>query len=163
MNSRPEIRPMMVRIFLLLALCAVLGGCGPALTIPAGNAPHRMSMKQAARPAVPKLRKLKNGHYRVRKRWTVALNGRTWVVRKGYTSNGITAPSRVKAALGEGVNKPETWSAVFHDWLFTQPGVSRAEADRTFHQMLLAYGVSATKAQIMYNTVKAYSLTKSLR
>lgn len=151
---------MMVRIFQLLAFCAVLGGCGPALTIPAGSASQRVPMKRAAQPAIPELKKLKNGHYRVRKPWTVVIDGKTWVVPKGYTSNGMTAPARVKAVLGDGVDKPETWSAVFHDWLFTQPGVTRAEADRTFHKILLAYGVSPTKAQLMYNTVKAYSLSK---
>ena len=150
----------MIRIFQLLALCTVLGGCGPALTMPPGGPPPPQPRKQAARPAAPELKKLKNGHYRVRKRWDVQLNGRTWVVQKGYTSNGMTAPARVKAVLGDGVDRPETWSAVFHDWLFTQPGVSRAEADRTFHEILIAYGVSPTKAQLMYNTVKTYSLTK---
>jgi hypothetical protein len=154
---------MMVRPFQILALCAVLGGCGPALTVPGGAAPQRVPMQQAARPAVPELRKLKNGHYRVRKRWTVVLNGKVWVVQKGYTSNGMTAPLKIKTALGDGVDRPETWSAVFHDWLFTQPGVTRAEADRTFHEILLAYGVSPVKAQMMTNTVKAYSLTKGLR
>lgn len=154
---------MMTRIFQLLALCAILGGCGPPLTMPAGGASQRVPMKQPGRPAVPELKKLKNGDYRVRKPWTVRLNGRTWIVPKGYTSNGMTAPARVKAVLGDGVDKPETWSAVFHDWLFTQPGVSRAEADRTFHDILLAYGVSPTKAQIMFNSVSAYSLTKGSR
>lgn len=150
----------MVRILKLLALCVVLGGCGPALMMPAGGASQRVPMKQAVRPTVPELKKLKNGHYRVRQPWTVVIHGKTWVVQKGYTSNGMTAPARVKAMLGDGVDKPETWSAVFHDWLFTQPGVTRADADRTFHEILLAYGVSPTKAQMMYNTVKAYSLTK---
>jgi hypothetical protein len=153
----------MIRIFQLLAICLVFGGCGPALTMPAGGAPQRLPMKQAARPAMPELKKLKNGHYRVRKRWTVVLNGEVWVVQKGYTSNGMTAPIRIKTVLGDGVDKPETWSAVFHDWLFTQPGVSRAEADNTFREILLAYGVSPTKAQLMYNTVKAYSLSKGQR
>lgn len=151
---------MAVRLLNTLVLCAVLGGCGPVLTLP-GGAPQRVPVKkQAARPTVPELKKLKNGHYRVRKPWTVVLNGRTWVVPKGYTSNGMTAPESIKASLGDGVDKPETWSAVFHDWLFTQPGVTRAEADRAFHEILLAYGVSPIKAQMMYNTVKVYSLSK---
>jgi hypothetical protein len=154
---------MMIRHFQILALCTVFAGCGPMLTMPAGGAPQRMPMQQAARPDIPELKKLKNGHYRVRKRWTVALNGKTWVVQKGYSTNGMTAPARIKAALGDGVDKPETWAAVFHDWLFTQPGVSRAEADNTFHEILLAYGVSPAKSQMMYNTVRAYSLTKGLR
>jgi hypothetical protein len=154
---------MMARISTILALCAVLAGCGPALTMPGQGTSQRVPMKQAARPEIPDLKKLKNGHYKVRSRWTVVLKGRTWVVPKGYSSNGLTAPQNIKAALGDGIDKPETWAAVFHDWLFTQPGVTRAEADRSFHELLLAYGVSPAKAEMMYNTVKAYSLTKGLR
>ncbi len=152
----------MIRIFTLILVSSVLGSCGPMPMMTGPSTPQRVPIKQA-RPAAPELKRLKNGHYRVRRPWTVVLNGRTWVVQKGYTSNGMTAPARVKAALGDGVDKPETWSAVFHDWLFTQPGVSRAEADRTFYEIMIAYGVPSSKAQLMYNTVKTYSLTKSQR
>lgn len=154
---------MMARISLILCLCALLAGCGPALSVPGYGTSQRVPMKQAGRPAAPELKKLGNGNYRVRKPWTVVLKGRTWQVQKGYSSNGITAPQRIKASLGDGVDKPETWAAVFHDWLFTQPGVSRTEADRTFYELLLAYGVDRSKAELMYTTVKTYSLTKGLR
>ncbi|MES2474377.1 MAG: DUF1353 domain-containing protein [Verrucomicrobiota bacterium] len=154
---------MMVRLSKILTLCVLISGCGPSLMMPSQGSARRMAVNQQAKPEIPHLKKLKNGHYRVRERWSVALNGKTWVVQKGYSSNGVTAPIRVKTALGDGVDKPETWAAVFHDWLFTQPGVSRAQADSTFHELLLAYGVSPVKAQMMYNTVKAYSLTKGLR
>lgn len=152
----------MARHFKLLVICTAVAGCGPAMMMPGHTAPRRVPMQQAARPEIPNLKRLKNGHYRVRQPWTVVLNGKTWIVEKGYTSNGMTAPLKIKTALGDGVDKPETWSAVFHDWLFTQKGISRAEADSNFHAILLAYGVSPTKAELMYSTVKAYSLTKGL-
>lgn len=119
--------------------------------------------KAQPRPAAPQLRRLENGHYRVRKPWTVNLNGREWHVQKGYTSNGLTAPAKLKASLGDGVDHKETWAAVFHDWLFTQPGISRAQADKMFFDLLLAYGVPEQKARIMFNTVSLYSLSKSFR
>ena len=55
---------------------------------------------------------------------------------------------------------PETWAAMFHDWLFTQPGMSRQKADQLFYDLLLAYGVTQTKARLMYTTVSAYSSRK---
>jgi hypothetical protein len=119
--------------------------------------------RRSARPDAPELKKLPNGRYRVRKPWTVDLNGHTWHVPKGYSSNGITAPSRVKSSLGDGVSHEETWAALFHDWLFTQPGISRSQADKLFYDLLIAYGVSSSKARLMYTTVSAYSLTKSVR
>ncbi|RYG98023.1 MAG: DUF1353 domain-containing protein [Alphaproteobacteria bacterium] len=148
--------------FLIPAL--ILSGCIPmrpaesaSLPIHPGQVSH---VNRQPRPSAPELRQLKNGHYRVRKPWTVTLNGRDWQVQKGYTSNGITAPARLKASLGDGVDHKETWAAVFHDWLFTQPGVTRAQADRMFYDLLVAYGVPQTKANLMYRTVSAYSLTK---
>ena len=114
-------------------------------------------------PDAPQLKKLPNGHYRVRKPWTVTLEGRQWQVPAGYTSNGITAPSFIKSSLGDGVQLKETWSAVFHDWLFTQPGITRAQADRMFYELMIAYRVAADKAKLMYDAVAAYSLTKSNR
>jgi hypothetical protein len=105
----------------------------------------------------------KNVRYRVAEPWTVALDGKLWRVQKGYTCNGITGPKQVKRTLGDGVNEPETWAAVFHDWLFTQPGVSRERADRLFYQLLVAYGVSPLKSRLMYSSVTAYSASKVLR
>jgi len=115
------------------------------------------------RPAAPELKRLPNGHYRVKKNWNVSLNGRVWQVQRGYTSNGITAPERFKRMIGDGVTHPETWSAVFHDWLFTQPGISRSQADSMFYDLLIAYGVSPQKAKLMHTTVSAYTLSKNIR
>lgn len=142
--------------FALLLLFATTSCMEPMPARPPGMNQSR----SVVRPQAPKLRRLDNGHYRVRKPWTVYLNGRTYQVQKGYTSNGITAHSAIKAALGDGIEHPETWAAVFHDWLFTQPGMSRATADRLFYDLLLAYGVSENKARLMYTTVSAYSSRK---
>ncbi|RYD39353.1 MAG: DUF1353 domain-containing protein [Verrucomicrobiaceae bacterium] len=152
----------------VLIPCAALAGCMPMGPSGSDSRPypsHQVSHQRAAqpRPDAPELKKLKNGHYYVRKPWTVTINGRDWHIPKGYSSNGITAPARFKATLGDGIDHKETWAAVFHDWLFTQPGVSRAQADRMFYDLLIAYGVPNTKANLMYRTVSAYSLTKSDR
>ena len=119
-------------------------------------------MNKAA-PEAPNLKRLKNGHYRVRQPWTVRLNGREWHVEKGYSSNGITAPAAIRNNLGDGVDHPETWAAVFHDWLYTQPGMTRQLADQTFHDLLIAYGVPPGKAELMYSSVRIYSMTKKAR
>ncbi|MFK7851678.1 MAG: DUF1353 domain-containing protein [Akkermansiaceae bacterium] len=123
----------------------------------AGRADQKVVSKQ---PSIPKLKQLKNGHYRVTENWRLQLDGRTWVIQKGYTSNGITAPDYIKSNLGDSVDSRDTWAAVYHDWLFTQPGIGRDEADRLYHKLMLAYGVPSFKAQLMYNTVSAYSRAK---
>ncbi len=133
--------------------------------MPAGRGgPVRSQVGFAAeKPDSPRLRRLDNGHYRLKRPWKVNLNGRQWNVQKGYTCNGITGPASLRNNMGDGIDQPETWASIFHDWLFTQPGISRNEADRLFHDLLIAYGVSAQKANLMYTAVRAYSLTKGLR
>lgn len=155
----------MLQKIIPIALVSVLAlGCGPL-----GELNHPVEFIRSTvgiahgKPNAPNLKRLANGHYRVRQPWTVNLNGHRWLVQKGYQSNGITAPDFIKRTMGDGIDHPETWAAVFHDWLFTQPGMTRDLADTTFHELLLAYGVPAQKAELMYSTVRAYSLTKSVR
>jgi hypothetical protein len=149
---------------ILIALLALLmAGCSPIPLGPGGGNLRSVPVAGPAqgRPDAPRLKRLPNGHYSVQRPWIVRLNGRQWKVQRGYTSNGITGPERVKKVIGDGVTHPETWAAVFHDWLFTQPGVSRAQADRMFYDLLIAYGVSPQKAGLMHTTVSAYSLSKA--
>lgn len=153
---------MKIQLRHCLIACVLMTGCAPAH--PPDSRPGGLVKRQVARqqrPQAPELKRLANGHYKVRKPWTVDIGGRLWLVPAGYSSNGITAPASVKASLGEGIDHPETWAAVFHDWLFTQKGVTRAQADQTFHELLIAYGVPAGKAGLMYTFVSAYSATKS--
>jgi hypothetical protein len=147
-------RIMAFALTLVLASCWAPPSSGPPLVDSNRQGRHH------ATPDAPLLRKLPNGQYRVRKPWSVHIDRTTYRVPKGYTSNGITAPSAVKTSLGDGVQHEETWAAVFHDWLFTQPGISRAKADGLFYDLLLAYGVSEHKARLMYASVSAYSLRK---
>ena len=149
------------RILIVTALACMAAGCVARPAPIQGRSP--VSAAPRTRPEAPALVRKKNGHYRVTKPWTVRLNGTEWHVQKGYTSNGITAPADVKRVLGDGVNEPETWAAVFHDWLFTQPGMTRGRADKIFLQILDAYGVPLFKARLMYSGVSAYSTGKTLR
>lgn len=91
------------------------------------------------------------------------LNGRRWQIPVGYKTNGITAPESMKKSLGDGVSHPETWAAIFHDWLFTQPGISRSQADNLFYDLMIAYGIPTQRAKMMYTAVKLYSLSKNFR
>lgn len=145
----------------LVVLAFILSGCAIPVTAypPHSGARHTA---RAPRPAAPHLVRIRKDRYRVARPWTVELNGRRWRVQKGYVCNGITAPRHIRKFLGEGVDAPETWAAVFHDWLFTQPGMTRASADRLFHDLLIAYGVPPIKARLMYSGVAAYSASKTL-
>lgn len=156
---------MKIRTRHVLLSCIFVCGCAPAGSSLRSSPVRQQVSAPAPRqsPGSPVLKRLANGHYRVRKPWTVILNGRVWQIPVGYKTNGITAPASFKKPLGDGVDHPETWAAIFHDWLFTQPGISRSQADSLFYDLLIAYGVSVSRAKLMYSSVALYSLTKSFR
>lgn len=152
--------PHLLRFTLPLVL--LVSSCLP-YSVPFSREHHAVLARGAAKPAAPKLKKLKNGHYKVLEPWTLRIGGETWEVEAGYRSNGITAPARVKRLLGDAADRPETWAAVFHDWLFTQPDMTRDRADALFYQLLRAYGVPSKKAKLMHAAVTAYSKSRQLR
>ncbi len=160
---------MKIRLYYALILCALVPGCGSTTPSSSGYRPSAARRENLSRsdlrqlPQPPKLKRLANGHYRIRKPWTVDLNGRRWLVPAGYSTNGITAPGKLKKLLGDGVDRPETWGAIFHDWLFTQPGISRSQADGMFYDLLIAYGVPEQRAKLMHTSVKLYSMSKNFR
>lgn len=151
---------MKIQPYAYLVSITLLTGCIPASDVIHRTRPVKRQVAQQTSPEAPHLKRLKNGHYKVRKPWTVTVGGDCWQIPAGYSSNGITAPARIKGSLGDGINHPETWAAVFHDWLFTQKGMTRKEADKIFRRLLIDYGVPTRKANLMYTFVSAYSITK---
>ena len=148
------------------SLLMLVTACGQPSHLGGFPAATRQQVKRpaAAQPQEkPIIKRLASGRYKVRKPWTVHAGNRLWQVPAGYVCNGITAPERVKKSLGDGVEHAETWAAIFHDWLFTQPGVTRAQADGLFHELMLAYGISPAKAGVMHAMVSAYSVSKNFR
>jgi Protein of unknown function (DUF1353) len=147
-----------------LILSFALVGCfSPAGPTSGLAVQKQVKTATADRPNPPQLEKVGKARYRLCEPWKVNIGGKIWRVPTGYSSNGITAPNLVKASLGNGLDRPETWAAVFHDWLFTQKGISRSQADKLFHQLLLAYGVPPRKAAAMYAVVSAYSISIRFR
>lgn len=148
----------------LVLVAPILFGCAVTTPVskPGKHSSHQHQSAVSNRPEAPQLKRIRKDRYRVTRPWTVELHGKTWQIQKGYVCNGITAPRKIREILGEGVDAPETWAAVFHDWLFTQPGMSREKADRLFHDLLLAYDVPPLKARLIYSSVSVYSASKAL-
>ena len=112
-------------------------------------------------PLKPNLKKLSNGHYQVLEDWPLTVSNRNFVVQKGYTSNGITAPQSIKTLLGDHINAPETWTAVFHDWCFTQNHLGRPECDSLYIQLMKDFKINPNKIALMGTTVRGYTVYKN--
>ena len=50
---------------------------------------------------------------------------------------------------------PQPWAGVVHDWLYSQPGVSKSHADDVFRAVLASEGASSWKRKLMYAAVVA--------
>ena len=48
---------------------------------------------------------------------------------------------------------PQRWAGVVHDWLYSQPGVSKSHADAVFRALLASEGASSWKRKLMYAAV----------
>lgn len=143
---------------LLIVASLVYSSCSPAGLPPLGSAPDLASRKVST--TKPSLKRLTNGHYTVLEDWPVNVSGRKFIVQKDYTSNGITAPESIRKMLGDNIEAPETWTAVFHDWCYTQKDLTRTQCDDFYIQLMKDFNINARKIQLMGATVKGYSIYK---
>ena len=150
-----------IKYVMALLCCSIFLGCTPMPSNAGTAVPAKAGVSASA--ARPNLERLPNGHYRMLNDWQVRVNNRQFTVQQGYTSNGITGPQSAKTFMGDHVNAPETWCAMFHDWCFTQNYLTRQQADDYFVALLYSYDVPAYKIKIMETTVKSYSTYKGVK
>jgi hypothetical protein len=72
----------------------------------------------------------------------------------GFTTDGASIPGWAQAVTGwDPWTDPQRVAGIVHDWLYTQPGVSKAHADQVFRAVLAADGAPRFKREIMYAAV----------
>jgi hypothetical protein len=74
----------------------------------------------------------------------------------GFTTDGASVPGWAQTLTGwEPWADPQRWAGVVHDWLYSQPGVSKSHADAVFRAVLASEGASWWKRKLMYAAVVA--------
>ena len=74
----------------------------------------------------------------------------------GFTTDGASIPGWAQTLTGwEPWEDPQRWAGVVHDWLYSQPGVSKSHADDVFRAVLASEGASSWKRKLMYGAVVA--------
>ena len=69
----------------------------------------------------------------------------------GFTTDGASVPGWAQTLTGwEPWADPQRWAGVVHDWLYSQPGVSKSNADDVFRAVLASEGASSWKRKLMY-------------
>ena len=63
-----------------------------------------------------------------------------------FTTDGASVPGWPSGSPGwDAWSDPQRWAGVAHDWLYSQPGVSKSYADQVFRALLASQGASAVK------------------
>lgn len=90
--------------------------------------------------------------------WTVFYNGVTYQLPKGFETDGASIPRFLWRVCGTPLESPRIFAALLHDYLYSGnvPGVTRAEADAVYRDMLTTLGVSKFKANVEYYALRLF-------
>jgi hypothetical protein len=86
---------------------------------------------------------------------TFQVDGRPFVVPKGFTTDGASVPWWAQVLTGwRPWDEPQRWAAIVHDWAYCSPGVRKLWADRAFRAVLKSEGAGWLRREVMYLAVR---------
>ena len=84
----------------------------------------------------------------------VDADGDRFEVVTGFTTDGASVPTWAQRITSwKPWEDPQRWAGITHDWLYTQPGVSKLHADNVFRAVLVSEGAGYWKRKLMYTAV----------
>jgi hypothetical protein len=85
-------------------------------------------------------------------------NGRVWIVRSGFVTNGASIPGFFQGAVG--IGSPFTGkhrvAAVFHDAAYATSGVTKEDADHMFRDAMRDLGCEQNMIDALYDAVHLF-------
>lgn len=76
------------------------------------------------------------------------------VIPTGFTTDGASVPGWAqRITMWKPWDDPQRWAGIVHDWLYSQPGVSKSRADEIFHAVLVSEGAGWLRRKLMYAAV----------
>lgn len=94
--------------------------------------------------------KEKGGLWELEHDWTLFYKEEVYHIPAGFKTDGASIPRFLWRLCGTPLDVPRIYAAIVHDWLYSggKPGVTRAEADAIYRDILIALGVSRTRAYV---------------
>lgn len=83
------------------------------------------------------------------------LNGKDYVVPRGFTSNGCSVPRFLWSLLSPAIDNTTIKASCVHDYLYQKGICTRLEADEFYKAQLLKNGFPNWKANLVYVGVRA--------
>jgi hypothetical protein len=72
----------------------------------------------------------------------------------GFTTDGASVPRWAQRITDWAPwDDPQRWAGIVHDWLYSQPGVTKRHADNVFRALLASEGAGWLKRKLMYAAV----------
>jgi hypothetical protein len=85
--------------------------------------------------------------------WCFIVDGKRYWIPSGYYADGASIPRPFWAVIGSPF-EPDLFSGFLpHDWIYLTHCLPRPAADEIFRRFLIACGVSAWRARIMWTAV----------
>ena len=78
-------------------------------------------------------------------------------IPRGFVWDGCSIPKAVRPLMGNPFDSDLDDASLLHDYLYETHKATRARADEMFHAELLAAGVSAARAGLMYTAVRLFA------
>lgn len=89
--------------------------------------------------------------------WHVEVRGWTFDVPEGTKTDGASIPRALWGVCGHPLEAPRVYAAIVHDWLYGgggPVGMTRAEADAVYRDLLVAYGWGRWRAWIEWTALR---------
>jgi hypothetical protein len=83
-------------------------------------------------------------------------NGLEWTVPADYVSDGASIPRQFWPFIGAPLSGSYTRAAIIHDYFTEQRTRPSADVHRMFYEAMIADGVSATTAQLLYTATRNF-------
>lgn len=82
------------------------------------------------------------------------IDGERFEIPIGYTTDGASVPPwATSVTRWNRWDEPQRWAGIVHDFLYTQPGMTKQRADRAFRSVLASEGAGVFKRAVMYLAV----------
>lgn len=76
----------------------------------------------------------------------------------GFATDGASIPRALWRLCGHPLAAPRVYAAIVHDWLYSggAPGMTRAQADAIYRDLLVCYGVPAAVAVVEWAALRLF-------
>lgn len=100
----------------------------------------------------------RDGYWRLERDWTISVGSRTFVVKRGFVTDGASIPRILTPICGDRFSRPRLYAAIVHDWIYSGrvPGLTRKDADYIYRDILLYLGFGRIRTWAEWSVIRIF-------